>query len=245
MPLRPRMLPTAAGPAATGTPAAKAAETATTTKAPAPASEAPASATEDLRKKQPENDAAQGCREDDQYHDNDYNDPAERQSAIGRTHALSRSARLRIGKLDSRIRRNDFGNPAGDQQQGVVVVLAAHQRDGFPLKPTDLAIGQNRFQPVSHFDACAVIPYRVKDQHSAVGRFASDAPFLEQIDRVALNVSAIQRIDCDQGDLSVCFFVDLAAEIGDLSCRTLVENVREIVDVTRGLQLGNGLRPRE
>jgi hypothetical protein len=43
----------------------------------------------------------------------------------------------------------------------------------------------------------------------------------------------------------VCFFVDLAADIGNLSCRALVENVREIVDVTRGLQLGNGLCPRE
>ena len=67
----------------------------------------------------------------------------------------------------------------------------------------------------------------------------ADAPFLEQINREALDIGAIQRIDGYQRDLGVRLFVDLLAGVVDLRNRVRIKNVREIIDVSGRLQLGN------
>ena len=61
--------------------------------------------------------------------------------------------------------------------------------------------------------------------------------FLKRSNRVAFNVGAIEGIDGDEGDLRVRLLVDLAADVVDLRGRAGIENVREIVDVTRRLKL--------
>ena len=152
---------------------------------------------------------------------------------------------MRTCQLNARIRRNHFGHAAGYQQQGFVVVPAPHQRNGFALKTADLAIGQNRLQSVTHFNASAVIPDGVKDQNPAIGGFRADPPFLEEVDRVTLDVGPIQGIDGHDGNLGVSLFVDLPADVRDLCRRIRAENVREIVDVTCGLELRNRLCPRQ
>src|SRR5271165_1120135 len=60
---------------------------------------------------------------------------------------------------------------------------------------------------------------------------------MEQIDRVALNVVAIERVDGDQRDLSVCLLIDLGADVRDLRSRRLIDDVRKVVDIARGLEV--------
>ena len=91
--MRPRLLPTAACPAATGTATAKASKPAASTKPAATAktatAEAPTASAKNLREKKPEKNAAQGCNQDDQYDDDDCSDPANRQTTTGLRHVLS------------------------------------------------------------------------------------------------------------------------------------------------------------
>ena len=139
--------------------------------------------------------------------------------------------------MDSRVGRDHIGHAARHEQQSVVVVLTTHQRNGFPLKASHFAIRQDWFQPVSHFNAGAMIPNGIQDQHAMIGGFAADAPLLEQIDRIALDVGTVQGIDGHNGDLGVRLFIDLTADVADLRGCTLVEDMCEVVDVAGGLEL--------
>jgi hypothetical protein len=150
---------------------------------------------------------------------------------------LGGCSRLRIRELHARIRRNDIRHTACDQQQGIVVVSAAHERDGFALKTPNFAVGQNRFQAVSDLDASTVIFYCVHNQHATVCGFGAHAPFLEKVNRVTLYVGPIKGINCYHSHLCVSLLVDLPSDVSDLRDRGLIKNVREIIDVSRGLKL--------
>ena len=112
-------------------------------------------------------------------------------------------------------------------KQRLAVLLAAHQRDGFPLKAAHFPIGQNRLQPIADFDAGATVVNGVQDQHAPIARLASDSPLLEKIDGIAFDVGAVQRSDRHYSNLGVGFFVDLPADVVHLRDRALVENVGE------------------
>lgn len=70
-----------------------------------------------------------------------------------------------------------------------------------------------------------------------VGGFAADAPLLKQINRKALDIRTVQRINGYYGDLGVGLLIDLKAEAVDPGGRARVEDVREIVDVACRLKL--------
>ena len=103
------------------------------------------------------------------------------------------------------------------------------------MKSAHLAIRQNRFEPVPYLNAILVILYRVQDQNPAIGPLAPNTPFLEQIDGIALDVRAIQRVHRYQGDLGVSFLVDLPASVINLRNRVRVKNMREVIYVACGL----------
>src|SRR5207302_1917042 len=94
-----------------------------------------------------------------------------------------------------------------------------------------------------YFYSGAVIPYGIQDQDTTICGLAADAPFFEKIDRVALDVGAIERIDGHERDLSMGLFIDLTSDLSDLPAGIGVKDVREIIDVTGWLQLCNGLGP--
>ena len=103
--------------------------------------------------------------------------------------------------------------------------------------------GKNRFEAVADFDAGAMILDRVENQDAAIGRFAADAPLVEEIDGITFDVGAVERIDRHDRDLGVGFLVDLTAEIFNLGNCVGIENVGEIVDVAGGLESGTLARP--
>jgi hypothetical protein len=146
---------------------------------------------------------------------------------------------LNAGILGNRLR-----NSRSDQQERLVIAPTPHKRDGFPLEASDFAIGQNRLQSVANFDASTVVVDRVKDQHTAISGFASDPPLMEQIDGVAFDVGAIERMNGRYRDLGMGFFVNLPADFFDLRDGVRVQNMCEIVDVASGFQFRNrfGLR---
>jgi len=146
--------------------------------------------------------------------------------------------------LNSGVGGNYVRDTAGDQQQGLAVIFAAHERNGFALKASHLAIGQNRFEAIAHLNAGAVIADGIKDQDSAIGRFAADSPLMEKIDGITFDVGAVEGIDRDESDLGVGFLVDLMAEIFNLGSRAGIEDVGEVVDVAGGLEILDGLGPR-
>ena len=81
---------------------------------------------------------------------------------------------------------------------------------------------------------------RVENQNSPVGFLPADAPLLEQVNRVALDILAVQSINCYEGDLRVRFFVQLAANVLDLGLGRWVQDVSKVVDVTGRLKLRDG-----
>ena len=156
----------------------------------------------------------------------------------------SGSARLITGELNSGVGGNYAGDAAGHEQERLAVIFAAHQRDGFALKASYFAIGQNRFQAIADFNAGAVIPDGVENQDSAIGRFAADSPLMEKIDGITFDVGAVQGIDRDESDLRVGFLVDLMADVLNLSRCIGVEDVGEIIDVAGGLEVFDRLGVR-
>ena len=146
-----------------------------------------------------------------------------------------------MGDLDSCVGGDYVGDPRIDQQQGFAVVAAAHQGDGFALKASDLAIWEDRLEAVSDFNAGTAVSGGVEDQDSTVGRLRSDSPLVKKIDGVALDVSPIECVDGDYGDLGVGFVVDLLADVFHLRCCGLIDNVCEVVDVAGGFEFFDGL----
>ncbi len=126
----------------------------------------------------------------------------------------------------------------------MIVVSAFHQRNGFALKASHLAVGQDRLQSIANFDSRTVILNGVENQDAAIGGLCADAPLVEEIDRVTFDVGAVERIDGDERDLGVGFVVDLMAEVFDLTFCALVEHSGEIVDVAGGLEIFDRLGPR-
>jgi len=153
------------------------------------------------------------------------------------------SAGLGVRELNPGITRNHIGNTAGNQEQGLAIVFAAHQWNGFTLEASYLAVGQDRLQTVSHFNTRPVVFDCVKDQDATVRGFRADAPLVEKVDGVAFDIRAVERIDGNNGDLGMSFFVNLAAKVFDLRFGGLIEDAGEIVDIAGGLELRDGLGP--
>jgi hypothetical protein len=158
----------------------------------------------------------------------------------------SRRARQRsnVGELDVGVGGDRLRHASEDQRECGIVIATAHQGHSFALEAADFSVGKNRFESVADFDARAMILNDVEDEHSAVGALASDAPLLEQIDGVALDVAAFERIDSDESDLRVGLGVELLGDTGYLRRRIRVQDVRKIVDVIGGLELRDRLRER-
>ncbi len=146
--------------------------------------------------------------------------------------------------MDAGILGNRLRDSRSDQQERLVIAPTPHKRDGLPLEASDFAIRQNRLQSIANLDASTVVVDRIKDQHSAIGGFASDPPLMEQIDGVTFDVAAIERMNGHYGDLGMGFFVNLPADFFDLRDGIRVQNMCEIVDVATGFQFRNrfGLR---
>ena len=70
------------------------------------------------------------------------------------------------------------------------------------------------------------------------------APLMKKIDRVTFDFFPVQRMDGYNRDLGMRLLVDLPADLVDLCNGVLIENVGKIVDVARGLELGDRFGPR-
>jgi hypothetical protein len=150
--------------------------------------------------------------------------------------------RSNVGELNIGIGGDCLRYASEDQQQCGVVIAAAHERHCLALEASDFAIRKNWFEPVADFDARTMILDDVKDEHAAIRPFTSDPPLLEEIDRVALDVAALERVDGYERDLRVGLGVELLGDVRDLRGRLRIQDVREIVDVIGGLELRDRLR---
>jgi hypothetical protein len=135
----------------------------------------------------------------------------------------------------------DYVSHAGcDQQQRIAVIVAAHQRYGFPLKATYLAVRQDGFETIADFNARPVIADGVENQNPAIGGLLPDAPLFKQIDGKSLDVGTIQSIDSNDCDLGVRFLVDLLTDLFHLRVGVGVQDLCEVVDVAGRLgEFGN------
>ena len=143
--------------------------------------------------------------------------------------------------MDTRILRDDLCNTRRHQCDSAVEVILPEQRNGFASDCADFPIWQNRFQPVANFDPVTMILCRQQDQHALVCGFAADAPFVEEIDRIAFDVGSVERLNSDDGNLRMRLLVDLLTNIVELRDGVLIKDVSKVVDVIRGFQLRYGL----
>lgn len=143
--------------------------------------------------------------------------------------------------MNSGILRDDIRDATCDLQQSPAVIAVAHQRYRFTLKAAYFSIGQDRFQTITDFNTGAPIPNGVQNENSPICCFAAYTPFLEEVDRITLNIGAIEGVDRDHGNLGMGPLLDLAADVIHLRDRILVKNMREIVDVVGCPQLRDRL----
>src|SRR5271165_4030712 len=114
------------------------------------------------REEHPEQNAAQRrCQNDDDNNDQQHDSTEGNPLAL-----LFRRGRRDVGggELNFRIVGDDLRNARGDQQQRLTVLLAAHQRDGFPLKGSHFPIGQDRFEPIANFNAGPMVVDGIENQ---------------------------------------------------------------------------------
>ena len=78
-----------------------------------------------------------------------------------------------------------------------------------------------------------MVANRQQNQDSAIRRLAADSPLLEKVNRVTLDVAALERVDGDDGNLGVSFLVDLRTQVVELGDGVAIENMGEVVDVVR------------
>lgn len=122
----------------------------------------------------------------------------------------------------------------------MAVIAAPHQRNRFPLEPANFSIRQDGLQPVSNFDSGAMVLDRVKNQYALIGRLGPNAPFVEEVYCIALDVVAVESINRDQGDLRMSFLIDLRAEVFELRLGLCVQDICEVVNVSGRFELGDG-----
>jgi hypothetical protein len=63
---------------------------------------------------------------------------------------------------------------------------------------------------------------------------------MKEVDRVTFNIGTIHRLDGHNRDLGMRFPIDLAADLIHLRDRVLIQNVRKVIDVVGGFELGDG-----
>src|SRR5579863_2712873 len=64
---------------------------------------------------------------------------------------------------------------------------------------------------------------------------------MEEVNRVALDIVAVECVDGNESNLCVGLLVHLGAKVFDLGDRGLVENAGKVVDVAGGLERGDRL----
>jgi hypothetical protein len=143
-------------------------------------------------------------------------------------------------QLYAGILRYDISDPGGHKRDRAVIVILPEQRDGLAAKASDLAIGQDRLQPVADFNAVFPVLHCKKDQDAMVCSFAANTPLFVEGDGIAFNVRTIQGIHRDYGNLGVRFLVELLADVVQLRDGGRIQNVGEIVDIIGRTQLGDG-----
>ena len=100
----------------------------------------------------------------------------------------------------------------------------AQKRQHVAPKAADFSVRQNRFEPVSDFCPVLMIVHRQQHHHAAVLALGPHAPLLEELVGKILNAVAFERVDGYDGQLRVCFLVQLLAESRDLLLRTRIES---------------------
>jgi hypothetical protein len=72
-----------------------------------------------------------------------------------------------------------------------------------------------------------------------VCRLRAHAPFFEEVYRKGLYISAICRVDRDNGNLGMSLLVNLTADFCHLREGICIYDMREVIDVSGGLELRN------
>lgn len=148
-----------------------------------------------------------------------------------------RRSQIYSGQLDPRVLRNRIRNMLRHQADSAVVVALLEERHSFAPEAAYFTVRKNGLKTIPDFGAVAMIFYRKKDQNTAIGRLVADSPFLEQVNRVALDIVSIERIDRDHGHLRVRFLINLQAEIVEVADRAVTEHMCEIIDVVAVVEL--------
>src|SRR6185369_1904190 len=127
------------------------------------------------------------------------------------------------------------------QQQCRTILAPLQQGHNFASKTADFTIRQDRLQPIAHFNTTLAIVYGKQDQDTAIAGFGTDAPGFIKIRSVALDVSAIERMNRNDGNLRVGLLVNLLRDAADSFRRRSVKYSSEVIDISCGLKLADWL----
>ncbi len=108
----------------------------------------------------------------------------------------------------------------------------AQKRQHIAPEAADFSVRQNRFEPVPDFGPVLMIVDGQQHHHAAVLALGPHTPLLEELVGKILNAVAFERVDGYDGQLCVCFLVQLLPKSRDLLLRIRIDYMGEIVDVT-------------
>src|SRR5581483_8345657 len=114
-------------------------------------------------------------------------------------------------KLHAGIRGDDICDSRGHQPYASVIVVLSEERDCLAAEPSDLAIRKDGFESVADLGPVFVVLDRNEDEDATIRSLAANTPLFEQIDCVAVDVTAIQATNCYYRNLCMGFVIDLLA----------------------------------
>lgn len=140
-------------------------------------------------------------------------------------------------QLDAGIFSDDICHSGGHQSHGAVVIVAFQKGDRVAHEAAYFSVRQDALKSVSDFNSVAMVVNGKKNQYAAVAALLPDSPLCKQINRVTLDVAAIQVMNGNDRHFRVRFLVDLSADIVEGGLRFRAQHLREIIEVIGGMEL--------
>jgi hypothetical protein len=145
---------------------------------------------------------------------------------------------IRRAKRRTAIQRNAFvlrdyvGYPARHQPKRRRIIALAQYRQRFAAKSTDLAIRQNWFQSITHFEAIFMVAGHQQNQDAPIVAFRPNSPFLVELIGEILDGLIVECLDGYHGDLRAGLLLHFEAQIAQPVAGIRIQDVREIAYVT-------------
>ncbi len=153
------------------------------------------------------------------------------------TASRSPQSRGRRRKRNSAIGGDIFRELPDGRFDATVVISLDEKRTHETASVAGAGVGDNRLEAIADFNSISALRRGHEQQHATIFFFAADAELFEKVVAILIDVFAIERTDGDDGHLRSGFLLDLQAKIFEAGFGVGIDDLREIRDVARGVDV--------